>query len=142
MTEFVKFFAKNNIPMSPEANPLAVLTDEATVAGWNTFKLPPDRVSTENGAILINSERYPLIIDPQLQGINWLKKTWDAHGLEITRLSNPKMVRTIEMSIENGNPVLIENLDNAIDAVIQPVYSRAIVKRGKSKYIKMGDKEL
>jgi dynein heavy chain len=52
------------------------------------------------------------------------------------------MVKTIEMSIENGNPVMIENLDNTIDAVIQPVYSRAIVKRGKSKYIKMGDKEL
>lgn len=52
------------------------------------------------------------------------------------------MVRTIEHSIENGNPVMIENLDNTIDAVIQPVYSRAIVKRGKSRIIKMGDKEL
>jgi len=128
--------------MSTDANPLTVLTDEATVAGWNTNKLPPDRVSTENGAILSNSERYSLIIDPQLQGITWLKKTWDQHGLLVTRLSNSKMVRTIEMSIENGNPVMIENLDNTIDAVIQPVYSRAIVKRGKSKYIKMGDKEL
>lgn len=52
--------------MSPKANPLAILTDEATVAGWNTFGLPPDQVSTENGSILTNSERYSLIIDPQL----------------------------------------------------------------------------
>jgi dynein heavy chain len=63
---FVEFFKKNNIPMSPAANPLLVLSDEATVAGWNNFGLPPDRVSTENGAILTNSERYSLIIDPQL----------------------------------------------------------------------------
>jgi dynein heavy chain len=63
---FVEFFNKNNIPMSPAANPLLVLSDEATVAGWNNFGLPPDRVSTENGAILTNSERYSLIIDPQL----------------------------------------------------------------------------
>jgi len=139
---FIEFFKKNNIPMSPEGNPLSVLTDEATTAGWNNFGLPPDRVSTENGSILTNSERYSLIIDPQLQGITWLRKTWDPHGLKVTRLSNPKMPKTIEFSVEAGNPVLIENMENSIDAVIQPVYSRAIIKKGKTKYIKMGDKEL
>jgi dynein heavy chain len=50
--------------MSAIPNPLSVLSDEATVAGWNNFGLPPDRVSTENGSILTNSERYSLIIDP------------------------------------------------------------------------------
>jgi dynein heavy chain len=142
MDDFVEFFKKNQIPMSADPNPLQILTDEATVAGWNNFSLPPDRVSTENGAILTNSERYPLIIDPQLQGINWLRKTWEPHGLQVTRLSNPKMVKTIELAVEAGNPVMIENLENSIDAVIQPVYSRAIIKRGKTKYIRLGDKEL
>ena len=142
LADFVTFFKGNNIPMSPEANPLLVLTDEAAIAGWNNFGLPPDRVSTENGAILTNSERYSLIIDPQLQGITWIRKTYDSHGLKVTRLSNPKMVKTIEFSVEAGNPVLIENLENSIDAVIQPVYARCIIKKGKSRYIKMGDKEL
>lgn len=50
--------------MSPDINPLIILTDEATVAEWNNQKLPSDKVSTENGAILSNSERYPLMIDP------------------------------------------------------------------------------
>jgi len=52
------------------------------------------------------------------------------------------MAKTVELSVENGQPVLIENMENSIDAVIQPVYARAIIKKGKSKYIKMGDKEL
>ena len=142
LADFITFFKANNIPMSAEANPLLILTDEAEIAGWNNFGLPPDRVSTENGAILTNSERYSLIIDPQLQGITWLRKTYDPKGLKVTRLSNPKMVKTIEFSVESGNPVLIENIENSIDAVIQPVYARAIIKKGKSKYIKMGDKEL
>jgi dynein heavy chain len=142
LTKFLEFFKVNNVPMSEGCNPLTVLTDEATVAGWNTCGLPPDRVSTENGSILTNSERYSLIIDPQLQGITWLRKTYDSKGLKVTRLSNPKMVKTVEFAVEAGEPVLIENMDNSIDAVIQPVYSRAVVKRGKNKYIKMGDKEL
>jgi dynein heavy chain len=66
LADFIVFFRNNNIPMSAIPNPLQILTDEATVAGWNNMGLPPDRVSTENGAILTNSERYSLIIDPQL----------------------------------------------------------------------------
>lgn len=142
MDKFVEFFKKNNIPMSAVPNPLKVLSDEASVAQWNQNKLPSDQVSTENGAILTNSERYTLIIDPQLQGITWLRRTWDPKGLVVTRLSTRNMVKTIENGVEMGKPIMIENLENSIDAVIQPVYARAIIKRGKNKYIKMGDKEL
>lgn len=34
--------------------------------------MPSDEFSIENGAILTNSEWYPLMIDPQLQGISWI----------------------------------------------------------------------
>jgi hypothetical protein len=47
-----------------------------------------------------------------------LRKTWEPHNLKITRLSNPKMPKEIEFSVEQGNPVLIENMGNGIDAVI------------------------
>jgi dynein heavy chain len=64
--------------------------------------LPSDKVSTENGAILTNSERYSLIIDPQLQGITWLKEKEKTHDLQITRLNNNRMVKTLEYAIESG----------------------------------------
>ena len=121
---FIPFFEQNNIPKSADPNPLLVLTDEATKAGWNNNGLPPDRVSTENGAILTNSERTTLMVDPQLQGITWIKRTYDPKGLKVTRLSNPKMVKTVEFAVEAGDPVLIENMQNSVDAVIQPVYAK------------------
>ena len=62
--------------------------------------------------------------------------------LHVSRLSNPKLVKTLELAIEKGDQVMIENLDNVIDAVLQPVYSRAVIKKGRNKYIRMGDKEL
>lgn len=99
-------------------------------------------MSTENGAILMNSERYSLIIDPQLQGVTWLKEREKDSNLQVTRLSNPRIVKTVEFAVEGGQPVLIENLENNIDAVLQPVYARAIIKRGRSKFIRLGDKEL
>jgi len=61
---FEKYFLDNKIPMTPEVNPVKILSDEARIAGWNKDGLPSDPVSIENGTILTNSERYPLIIDP------------------------------------------------------------------------------
>jgi len=119
-----------------------VITTPSQIATWNTEKLPSDQVSVENGSILSNSERYSLIIDPQQQGITWLKEKNKDTNLQVTRLTNPKIIKTLELCIENGSPVMIENLHNSIDAVIQPVYARAVIKKGRNKYIKMGDKEL
>lgn len=61
--------AVNNkpMPMSPAADPLRILTSEAEIAKWITQGLPADPVSAENGAIVDNCARWPLIIDPQLQ---------------------------------------------------------------------------
>lgn len=128
--------------MTEPCDVLKVLTTPAMVATWNSQKLPSDQVSIENGAIFENSERYSLIIDPQLQGITWLKEKAKNDNLQVTRLTNPKIIKTLELSIEAGNPVMIENLMNTIDAVIQPVYARAVIKKGRNMYIKMGDKEL
>ena len=50
--------------MSKIADPVKILTDESIIALWNQELLPSDAVSIENGTILTNSERYPLLIDP------------------------------------------------------------------------------
>ena len=62
--QFLTFITLNKIPMSLNADPVKLLIDESTAAKWNQQGLPSDIVSIENGTILTNSERYPLMIDP------------------------------------------------------------------------------
>lgn len=57
------------------------------------------------------------MVDPQLQGITWIKRTYDPL-LKITRLSMKNMVKTVEFAVEAGDPVLIENMGDSVDAVI------------------------
>ena len=64
---------------------LSLLTDGATIARWNNENLPSDRMSIENATILTSAERWPLMIDPQLQGIKWIK-TRVGDDLKVVRL--------------------------------------------------------
>ena len=55
--------------MSDNVDPLSILTDDAEIAMWNNYGLPSDRMSSENATILVNSQRWPLMIDPQVSNI-------------------------------------------------------------------------
>jgi dynein heavy chain len=61
------------VPMSASADPLKMLASEADMALWNNQGLPADVVSCQNAAIVHTAARYPLLIDPQLQGVTWIK---------------------------------------------------------------------
>ena len=142
VAEFQKRIMENNIPMTEGIDVLRVLVDPATIAGWVSEGLPSDRTSTENGTITCNSERWPLMCDPQLQGIAWIKDRESKNSLQVVRMGAPKTVDIMEKAIENGTSVLIENMGESIDAVLMPTVTRATYKKGRSLYVKMGDKDV
>lgn len=109
--EFLKYFKAHNILLSPNCEPTRLLTDESMVAIWNQQKLPSDKVSIENGTILSNSMRYPLIIDPQLQGITWIREREKNNNLKSLRMGSKNINRDLELSIRDGFSAIIENMD-------------------------------
>lgn len=130
---------KNPIPTSEGLDPLTMLTDDAQIASWNNEGLPSDRMSTENATILSNCERWPLMIDPQLQGINWIKTKYGTN-LKIIRLEQKGYLDALERAVSSGDVVLLENIGEKIDPVLDPLIGRNTIKRGRA--IKMGDKEV
>lgn len=64
---------EKKIPFTEGVDPLGILSNDSQQAGWKQQGLPDDRKSLENAAIVVSCKRYPLIIDPQLQGIKWIK---------------------------------------------------------------------
>jgi dynein heavy chain len=82
------------------------------------------------------------MIDPQLQGIVWVKEKESKNNLQITRLTNKNMLSTLEKALEAGGSVMIENLQETLDAVIGPSVGRQKIKKGRSFMVKLGDKEV
>ncbi|NWV12184.1 DYH9 protein, partial [Ptilonorhynchus violaceus] len=126
------------IPVTPCLDPLSLLADEAAVAAWQNRGLPADRASTENAAILGACERWPLLVDPQLQGIRWIK-TGHGEGLRVLRLGQKGYLDVLEQALAAGELVLIENLEESVDPVLGPLLGRETIKKGR--YIRIGDKE-
>lgn len=118
------------IPITEGLDPLSLLTDDTTIALWQNEGLPSDRMSIENATILSNSVRWPLMIDPQLQGIKWIKQKY-GDSLRVIRLGQKGYLDTIENALTKGNTVLIENIGEHLDPVLDPLIGRNLIKKGK-----------
>eukprot|EP00605_Chrysophyceae_sp_TOSAG23-4_P001019 GSChrysophyteH1.ASY1.ANO1.1120.1 assembled CDS len=106
-----------DVPLSEGVDPLWVLTSESECATWQNEGLPADRISIENGAMVTNSTRWPLLIDPQLQGIRWLKAHFTA-------------------------AFILENVGQELDPALDPILSKAVYRKGRTLFLKVGDDDV
>ena len=65
--KWLKDLIERQLPMTVGIRPLDMLTSDTEKAQWGNQGLPTDPLSIENGAIMMNSSRTSLMIDPQLQ---------------------------------------------------------------------------
>ena len=100
----------------------------------NNLLLPP-----ENATILSLSIKWPLMIDPQLQGLKWIKNKY-GDSLHVIRLTQKTYLDIVERCVSQGNSLLIENMTEDIDPVLEPLLGRMLIKKGTA--IKLGDKEI
>jgi dynein heavy chain len=98
-----------------QKDPLDVVCHSALVAQWNNRGLPNDRISTENAAITCSCQRWPLFIDPQFQGIKWIRNNQEANNLKVLRFAQDNFINTLVMAVENGDSILIENVGESFD---------------------------
>lgn len=151
---------EKKIPITEGIDPMSILTNAGMIANWKNEGLPEDQMSCENAAIITSSNRWPLIIDPQLQGGNWIaghvanpenfkrtiveeKKGGEEEEAEeadvadqLLRISlnSDKWEVKLEEAITSGRIVMLENVTQDIDPMLDPLLSRAFsFKKGGSR---------
>lgn len=72
-----------------------ILGNPIQIREWNMNGLPYDNFSVENGIILYNSRRWPLMIDPQGQSNKWLKKQEASRKLKVIKLTDDNFIRNL-----------------------------------------------
>ncbi|XP_037383628.1 dynein axonemal heavy chain 6 isoform X1 [Talpa occidentalis] len=130
------------IPIDPHFSLINILGDPYEIRQWNTDGLPRDVVSTENGILVTQGSRWPLMIDPQDQANRWIRNKESKSGLKIIKLTDHHFLRTLENSIRLGLPVLLEELKESLDPVLEPILLKQIFLSGGRMLIHLGDSDI
>lgn len=137
-----KFATKVGIPYSSDFAVERILGDPVQIREWGIQGLPADALSIENGIICTQAKRWPLLIDPQSQGNKWIKAMEKENNLQCIKLSNPRFLQIVENCIRLGQPVLLENIDEALDPSLEPVLQKNVVKQAGTWIIRLGDTDV
>lgn len=127
------------IPGSTDFSLSHTLGDPIKIRAWQIAGLPVDSFSIDNGIIVSNSRRWPLMIDPQGQANKWVKNMEKTNKLSVIKLSDTNYVRTLENALQFGTPVLLENVGEELDAFIEPILLKATFKQQGVEYMRLGE---
>ena len=117
------------------------LVGAAVVRDWNMKGLPTDKFSVENGVIAKKSNRWPLMIDPQAQGLEWTQNM-EGKKLLIADIKDPKYLQVIEKAISNGKSVIMPDVGEDIDPTLYSIFEKDVKKTLGKLMIKVGAKDI
>jgi dynein heavy chain len=145
--EFLAETLRLQVPSNDRVKIIEFLVDNATVGEWNQEGLPNDDLSVQNGIMVTRSSRFPLMMDPQGQALRWVKsrehqRMKDFMSQCITTLGNPRLKDQLELTMGEGLCLIIENVENEIDPMLDPVLEKAVIKKGKNMYINVSDQNM
>merc|ERR1719265_1968601 len=141
-TNWMAALKEKNIACDPECSMRSVVGEPVKIQQWVVASLPNDALSIENGIIIDRSRRWPLMIDPQRQANKYIKNMGKdtETGIDVCKLSEKNFLRTLELGIQFGKWILLENIGLNLDPALEPVLQQQKVKDGSGYVIKLGDK--
>ncbi|XP_023288729.1 dynein heavy chain 7, axonemal-like [Orussus abietinus] len=139
LRNWIKICKRLQVHCTEDFQLVQVLGDQVLIRSWNIFGLPSDPFSVDNGIIVTNSRRWPLMIDPQGQANKWVKNMEKEANLHVIRLVQADYMRILENAIQFGQPVLLENVGEELDAALEPLLLMQTFRAQGALCIKLGD---
>jgi dynein heavy chain len=139
INDWITVCKEMGIPCSDQFSLSKTLGDPIKIRAWTIAGLPSDDFSVDNGIIVSNGRRWPLMIDPQGQANKWVKNMEKDNNLQIIKLTDADYVRNLENAITFGAPVLLENVKEELDPILDTVLQKQTFKSGGATCIRLGD---
>ena len=142
VSQWVAEAERRSIPLSNNFSIVQVLGDPILLREWMMNGLPTDSVSLENSILCMKGYRWPLMIDPQMQASNWIRKT-EREQLYLVKFSDPMFVSKVKGALQNGYPLLIQDVSDALDPSINSILDKNYYPSQDGRtLIKFGDSDI
>ncbi|KAL9646808.1 hypothetical protein ABK040_013670 [Willaertia magna] len=115
------------------------MSTESEMLKYKAEGLPGDELSIENAIVILESIKYPLIIDPSKRATEWLKTNLMNRNIECTTLHDTKFSTTLELAVRFGKTLMIEEVDR-VEPILYPLLRNEIIVHGSRKSVLVGDK--
>lgn len=134
---FVEGCKKRNIIITKDLDVQGLIVGESEVGHWILKGLPNDEASIQGGILVMKSSKYPLLIDPQGQGVKWLRslesQPGDDSGLKVTTYSDKHFRNSLEECLAFGRAILLENVGEdtlTMDSYLDPLLEQQFIRSG------------
>ncbi|CUG94317.1 dynein heavy chain, putative [Bodo saltans] len=130
-----------NIPVTENINVVKFLVDDTTIADWQLEGLPADDHSVQNAIMITASSKYALMIDPQGQALQWMRRRTEKNNKVCQMIDRNFTVQLMEQ-MDNGFPLIVENVPQDMDPVLDPVLEKQINRSGRVNIIKVDGQDM
>ena len=141
MHQWQSLLKAKKLPFTENINVVNMLINDNETSEWALQGLPSDELSLQNASIVTKARSYPLLIDPQGQGKNWMVAKESSNELQVTNLNHKYFKTHLEDSLSLGRPLLIEDVGEELDPVLDNLLEKNFVKQGKALKVMLGDQE-
>lgn len=120
---------------------LQFLSSEGELLRWKSQGLPSDKLSQENGIVLMRSALPPLIIDPSNAAVEWVKNSLrDANvSVELVSSHEARFANALELAVRFGKTLVVQEVDK-IEPILVPVIRKDLVRQGPRLAVQIGEK--
>jgi dynein heavy chain len=118
--DFTADIVERKLPVTKNLDVSNMLTDSATTGEWNLQGLPTDELSIQNGILTTRASRYPILVDPQGQGLTWIRNKEASNNVKETSFQDKGFRNALEDCMAFGKPLLLANVENELDPVLDP----------------------
>ncbi|CEF66963.1 Dynein heavy chain, cytoplasmic [Strongyloides ratti] len=132
---------QNGVKFRNEISRIEYLSNVDDRLQWNNNGLPKDELCTENSIMLHRFNRFPLIIDPSGQAMDFMLRQFANKNIIKTSFLDDSFKKNLESALRFGNTLLVQDVES-YDPVLNPVLNREVKKTGGRILITIGDQDI
>ncbi|KAI1728166.1 dynein heavy chain and region d6 of dynein motor domain-containing protein [Ditylenchus destructor] len=106
---------------------------------WQTFGMSKDDLCVENTIMLHRFNRYPLIIDPSGQSVEYLMRQYP--NMQKTSFLDNSFRKNLESALRFGQTLVVQDVES-YDPILNPVLNREVKRTGGRILITLGDQDI